>query len=645
MPKQNRIEHAAQPLENQRDTPLQVKHDAHLLGQPPPEANLYAIPRPVAHLTQAQGEDVWWPCPWCDFAVRIQPRHRTDCVPSRLRAQHLRDVHPDKDPNDPIAQKHRSSSADASRLEAVKESRINNLKAFAADNSTPHCLQYVSGFTLSCCTRGYKGTKSNLPPKCRKLARGGGFTTRLGSTHNPDVRHNFALLRGGQRLPMQAYGPRTMPGDGLCLFHSVGSYANVCAHQLRQRACDMMALSRGMLVWQDKDHREWALHDTGLGWNAYTRAIRTGEIWPGILETQVLSKMLSVILEVYVQDGNTYKRIARIKPEDARHPLPVWRLEYQNEIHFEPLVPIDAVPPPCATSSAPPKHVPVTAENHKSVQTSTHTMLLANVSSMKKHSQELYQIASGCGANTLLVTETRLAQDIALAHHDAKKAGFKLSCSNPRPMQARGQGLKEGGVAVLNTVAAPKIQPTKDAMEPLSPDDALHAIIPIHNSLEVHVIVAYAPQPAEDLRASLFRYAASLGDVPIIIAADWNVLPENSRAITQALSTGRWVDPAKALAACGDPRAETAAVAPTTHRDGTQGRRVDYFLVNKVALPIIDQAFILQDEPLVNHFAVGIRLRAPEALSFASLQPTTTYLKHTPTAEQREAVAGTGRQA
>ena len=172
----------------------------------------------------------------------------------------------------------------------------------------------------------------------------------------------------------------------------------------------------------------------------------------------------------------------------------------------------------------------------------------------------------------------------------------------------------------------------------LVPDDALRAIIPIHNSLEVHVIVAYAPQLAEDLRASLFRCAASLGDVPIIIAADWNVLPENSRAITQALSTGRWVDPAKPLPACGDPRAETAAVAPATHRDGTQGRRADYFLVNKVALPIIEQAFIIQDEPLVN-FAAGIRLRAPEALSFASLQPTTTYIKHTPTAEQREAVA------
>ena len=586
---------------------------------PPKEEHIHDItsnPKPESR----QDLPVWWQCPWCDFAVHGKPKHSNDCTHSRQKTQHIAEEHPDKDPRDPEALNTKpSEEAKAARLAAVKASRIHNLKQFVKTSHGGHKLAYVTGFTIKCCRCSYQGTKANLPKQCSSLRRGG-FRNSV-SNCNP---HASPLCRGGLRLNIRQYGPHGVPGDGMCLFHSLSYYHGSDARRLRDRACDAMALSAGQLVWQGQLHKTWAQQDTGLGWQSYVTAIRTGRIWPGILEIHVLARVLGVILEVYVKERASYKRISRLCPDGDHAGLPVWRLDYQDGQHFEPLVPTQLPRAPDEAQAQP--------------NSEGHTILLANVSSLAKHGKELYEVARAYAAETVLITETRLARDMNVAKIEAKRQGFCIQCSNPRPPKAGGGGPKEGGVAVLGRTAAPNVVATQCPVAPLSADAALHTIVPIRDDLSVHIITAYVPAPCEELRASLFDYAATLGDVPIVIAADFNAEVSSSRALTQAVCSGCWVDPAVMLAEAGSSVAAAVTQTPTTHRNGQPGRRVDFFMVNNMARPLIADVFVVKDLPLVNHFAVGLRLSTCTDMQYTRVQPTARYLKTPATREQTQLI-------
>ena len=238
----------------------------------------------------------------------------------------------------------------------------------------------------------------------------------------------------------------------------------------------------------------------------------------------MLARVLGVILEVCVKERASYKRISRLGPDGDHAGLPVWRLDYQNGQHFEPLVPTQLPRAPDESQTQP--------------HSNAHTILLANVSSLAKHGKELYEVANAYAAETVLITETRLARDMNVAKIEAKRQGFCILCSNPRPPKAGGGGPKEGGVAVLGRTAAPIVVATQCPVAPLSADAAVHTIIPNRDDLSVHMITAYIPASCEELCASLFEYAAALGDVPIVIAADFNAEVSSSRALTQAVCSG-----------------------------------------------------------------------------------------------------------
>ena len=582
---------------------------------------------------------VWWDCPWCDFAVRGKPKHSNDCTQSRQKAQHIAEQHPEKDPRDPAAINNKPmEEAKAARLAAIKASRIHNLKQFVKTAHGGHKLAYVSGFTIQCARCSYKGTKGSLPARCTLLKRGGHRNCNAAMMPN--------LIRGGFRLDAGMYGPVEVPGDGMCLFHSISTFVCTDAHTLRDSLCDALALSAGQLTWQGQLHKEWAQQDTGLRWQAYVAAIRKGTVWPGILEIHMLARMYKVILEVYVRDNGSFKRIAKLVPEVTPFQCPIWRLDYQDGQHFEPLIShtqhgghVPRATSANATPFAPSRANSQCANAAPDRNLGPHTLLLANVSSLTKHGNELYEIAANCNADTSLVTETRLARDTKIAKLNAAQRGFHISCSSPRPQKAGGGGPKEGGVAILNRVAAPDVVAKQCPVALLSADDALHSIIPVGNSLCAHVIVAYCPHPSDELRAALFSYAATLGEVPIIIGADWNVEPFESRALSQAIGSGAWTEPAGMLARAGCNSAAVVAQSPTTHRAGTQGRRIDYFLVNEVARPLISEVFIVAESPLVNHFAVGLRIETPKDLSYKRIQPTTRHLRQHATRAQVNAIA------
>ena len=68
--------------------------------------------------------------------------------------------------------------------------------------------------------------------------------------------------------------------------------------------------------------------------------------------------------------------------------------------------------------------------------------------------------------------------------------------------------------------------------------------------------------------------------------------------------------------------------APTTHRAGSGGRRVDYFPINHCAEPFLHKVSYKKTTPLVNHFAVELQLKMPvQAPRVEVLKATTKYHK------------------
>ena len=92
------------------------------------------------------------------------------------------------------------------------------------------------------------------------------------------------------------------------------------------------------------------------------------------------------------------------------------------------------------------------------------------------------------------------------------------------------------------------------------------------------------------------------------------------------------------LAEAGSSVAATVAQTPTTHRNGQPGRRVDFFMVNNMARPLVADVFVVTDLPLVNHFAVGLRLSTCTDMQHTRVQPTARYLKTPATREQTQLI-------
>ena len=119
----------------------------------------------------------------------------------------------------------------------------------------------------------------------------------------------------------------------------------------------------------------------------------------------------------------------------------------------------------------------------------------------------------------------------------------------------------------------------------------------------MHTVGGYCEHGNPDNINELIAYGVSLGDVPVVLAADWNVTVDEGTA-SRSIASRRWHD---AAALTGDD-AERA----TTHSGANTRRRVDYFLVNNAARPLVRAVHLLEDHPLVNHYAVKLSLEVPD---------------------------------
>ena len=84
-------------------------------------------------------------------------------------------------------------------------------------------------------------------------------------------------------------------------------------------------------------------------------------------------------------------------------------------------------------------------------------------------------------------------------------------------------------------------------------------------------------QENEILLQQVFDEAGSLGDVPVVLCGDFNVMPEKSNVISTELVTGRWLDAAAASA-----RLDNATPACTYFSGGTSSR-IDLVMLNNRA--------------------------------------------------------------
>ena len=141
----------------------------------------------------------------------------------------------------------------------------------------------------------------------------------------------------------------------------------------------------------------------------------------------------------------------------------------------------------------------------------------------------------------------------------------------------------------------------------LDSDCACHSSIALagrKGSPLLHIIVAYCGKDQEQHRRDLIEYAEALGDVPVVIGADWNALPEETQAVQQAMLTGRWMEVAQTLADQGNVTAKAVVETGTSNKEGSKGRRIDYFIVNKCAFPFLEEIKMMGKNPLTNHYAI-----------------------------------------
>jgi hypothetical protein len=186
-------------------------------------------------------------------------------------------------------------------------------------------------------------------------------------------------------------------------------------------------------------------------------------------------------------------------------------------------------------------------------------IVLGNISSFKLHHADVFSMIHEHDAHIALLTETRIRDDIKSSRILAAQAGFGVLLSDPRPLKSApggGQGPREGGVAVLLKAGwnVPDLGRTMGGFR-LDPEYACHTAVPLHDgrgSPLLHVIVAYCSRDDEQQRRTIFEYAETLGDVPVVIGADWNKPPEQSAAVTQAILSGKWSEAVQMLAERGD---------------------------------------------------------------------------------------------
>jgi len=128
------------------------------------------------------------------------------------------------------------------------------------------------------------------------------------------------------------------PGDGSCMFHSLGHCFGQDPNELRRETCASIEVNPTMEI-SGTPLSKWIEWDSNLSPAAYAARLRSPGTWGGALELAVVAATLGVVIHVYEPvQADSYKRIATFGSADESEFTTIAHIAYRGRSHYDALV-------------------------------------------------------------------------------------------------------------------------------------------------------------------------------------------------------------------------------------------------------------------------------------------------------------------
>ena len=248
-------------------------------------------------------------------------------------------------------------------------------------------------------------------------------------------------------------------------------------------------------------------------------------------------------------------------------------------------------------------------------------LVSANVTSLNSQLEAVLTLPG----SVLLLQETRLGE-VGQRSMGARlrERGWQAAWGKPQPQLESSYNnsawnVAAGGVAVLARRGLPlRLVPPHDDAERMLWETGrwCHATIPYGSGRHLlHLMSVYgytgSGKPDEnrrndDLLRDVLAVASTLGDVPIVVAGDFNTQPDHSAILLAAYATGKWHDVAASVAAAAGVTPAATCYNRSDRSNG--GTRIDYVLANSVAFTAVENLTLVQDSGVPTHLPLRLVL-------------------------------------
>ena len=110
----------------------------------------------------------------------------------------------------------------------------------------------------------------------------------------------------------------------------------------------------------------------------------------------------------------------------------------------------------------------------------------------------------------------------------------------------------------------------------------------------------------DDLLREVLSVASTLGEVPIVVAGDFNIQPDHSVTLLAAYATGKWYDVAASVAANAGVTPDVTCYNRSDR--SSRGTRIGYVLANSVAFTAVENLTTVQDSGVPTRFPLRLVL-------------------------------------
>ena len=247
------------------------------------------------------------------------------------------------------------------------------------------------------------------------------------------------------------------------------------------------------------------------------------------------------------------------------------------------------------------------------------TLVSANVTSCVKHFARIAtidaRISDEGGVSCMFLQESRIPQSqITNLARRFEKKGWKLT-AGPQPGTTKLKGGQvaryrqpTGGVAALSKPHCVTI-PVSVPQSFSSIQSCCQVVWVSVGCFGFYVFNVYLPTgkgasaDRNDLMDHIFSFAASLGNHPIVCCGDFQSPPESNASIVTSFIADEWFDVyAEQQQAQGLQIEHTFQKSNSVQSNQEFGKtRIDYFLLNRLALPLFQSASVVRGAGFPNH--------------------------------------------